>query len=39
MAGLIKDTYMIDIKNWKELALNKKACNYLVEQVKTHKVL
>jgi hypothetical protein len=30
---------MIHMKNWKELALNKKAWNNLVEKAKTHKVL
>jgi len=30
---------MINMKNWKELALNRKAWNSLVEKVKTHKVL
>jgi len=30
---------MIYMKNWKELALNRKVLNNLVEKAKTHKVL
>jgi len=29
---------IIDMKNWKELALNRKALNNLVEKVKPHEV-
>lgn len=33
------DTKVMDVKNWKELALSRKAWNDLVENVKTHEGL
>ena len=39
MCGLCMGMKTINMNNWKQLALNRKAWNDLVEKVKTHKVL